>query len=255
MQGGRHAADGRLFIGRARAAVNPQAFRWEDLKAPVLAEDFDEIAARLSLLPPSALRPRRAAGDFHVCRLASVEHATFDAPSQRILAVLTDPAGGAAHLEHPWSGRGAAGAEVLLRALLSEHPPVFVAGRVTMTHAGRLLWHPTAVVFQIGGARHVVLPWLMPPDTTAPALTLPHQPARHTLPWPTEVLDACADALVTGRRRTPQHRWETLAAAGEARGFSRLPAMVRDAAAPDNSAHAFFTLLKAVRLAADLAPS
>jgi hypothetical protein len=216
--------------------------------------DLDDAHKSKESLPPSALRARRAAGDLHVCRLASVEHATFDAPSQRILAVVTDPAGGTAHLEHPWSRRGAAGAEALLRTLLSEHPPVFVAGRVTMTHAGRLLWHPTAVVFQKGRARHVVLPWLTPPDATAPALTLPHQPARHTLPWPAEVLDACADALVTGRRRAPSHRWKALAAAGQARGFSRLPGMVRDATAPDRSAHPFLTLLKAVRLDADLAP-
>ncbi len=254
MQGGRRTADGRIVIGRARAAVNPQAFRWEDLKAPVLAEDFDEITARLALLPPSSLRPRRAAGDFHVCRLAAVTGARFDQPSQRILAMLTDGSGGNAMLEHPWSPRGAAGAEALLNALVSGPPPVFVAGHVAMTHAGQLLWRPTAVVLQHGDTRRAVLPWLTPPDDASPPLAPGAGVGRSPLPWPAEVLDACADVLVTGRRHEHRTRWKSLAAAGEARGYTRLPALVRAATPPAATPHAFLTLLKALRLAADLVP-
>jgi hypothetical protein len=255
LQGGRRTADGRIAIGRARAAVIPQTFLWEELKAPVLAEDFAEIVARLSLLPPGSVRTRRAAGDFQVCRLAGLDGAHFDAPSQRIIAVLRDRSGGEARLEHPWSPRGASGAGALLGALRSEAPPVFVAGHVAMTHAGWLVWHPTAIILDNAGTRRAILPWISPPDTTSPPVSPGTSIARAPLPWPAEVLDACADILVTGRLRRAHHaRWEALAAAGEARGYARLPSLVRAAHQPGGSSQAFLNLLKAVRLAADLVP-
>ncbi len=54
IQGAKRSPSHRLVIGRARAAVNPQAFTWEQLRAPVLAEDFDELRTGSG----SCLRPR-----------------------------------------------------------------------------------------------------------------------------------------------------------------------------------------------------
>ena len=47
------AAEGRLVLGRGRHAVTPQAFAWERLRDPILVEDFAELRARLSALPPA----------------------------------------------------------------------------------------------------------------------------------------------------------------------------------------------------------
>ena len=158
-QGGKRKASGKLVIGRARAAVNPQNFAWDQLKAPVLAEDIGEIIARLRLLPPRVFRPRSTAGDFHVCPIVSVSNAGFDPISNSVFAVAEDRSGNHLQISHPWTERGMGGAEKLLNALTSGSPPQFVAGHVTLTDEG-ITFSPTAYVFKHDGASRVVLPWL-----------------------------------------------------------------------------------------------
>lgn len=158
--GGRRTAGGRLTFARVKVSVQPQAFEWEALKSPVAVESFAEVAARLAALPPAALRPRRAAEDFHVVPVASVADAGFDVPSQAILAKLTDPAGGVAYLRHPFTTRGRDGAERLLATLHDTSAALrFVAGTVRRVPGG-LLVAPVCGVFEKGGKRFAVQPWI-----------------------------------------------------------------------------------------------
>jgi hypothetical protein len=166
--GGRRTVAGRLTFGRVKASVQPQAFEWEALKPPVAAESFAEVAARLAALPPAALRPRRAAEDFHVLPVAAVTDAGFDVPSQTILAKLTDPAGGVAYLRHPFTTRGRTGAERFLATLTDPAAKLtFVAGTVRRVPGG-LLVSPACGVFEKDGARFALQPWIDgPKDETA----------------------------------------------------------------------------------------
>jgi hypothetical protein len=88
IRGGKRTASFHLLPTRAEVSVQPQAFAWESLRSPVLVEDYAELDARLSALPPASLRPRRVAEDFHVLPVAAVEAAHFDAA-----AAANDPLG------------------------------------------------------------------------------------------------------------------------------------------------------------------
>jgi hypothetical protein len=160
VQGGKRNADHRLIVGRAKANVNPQNFSWEKLRAPLLAENFGEIEARLAALPPASLRPRRVADHLYVCPLAKVEGPAFDSASQCVLARLVDADGGTAFLEHPYSSRAAEGTEHLLQRLVAAPEAVrFVAG-IMHSRAQGLTIRPTGVVFAEGPARSLVQPWV-----------------------------------------------------------------------------------------------
>ena len=161
IQGAKRSPSCRLVIGRGRAVVNPQAFAWEQLRAPVLAEDFAEIRARLGLLPPASLRPRRVAEDFHAVAIAAVEGFAFDPAAQVVRATLRDARGDLAALEHPYSSRGREGVDALLARLTSTAPDAFrfVAGPARLGASG-LSISPTALVFQDGAARRILQPWI-----------------------------------------------------------------------------------------------
>lgn len=207
-QGGRRTAAGRLVIGRARAVVNPQNFAWEQLKAPLLAESFDEISARLDLLPPACFGPRRTGADFHVCPIHTIEGARFEPRTNAITATLADTAGGRAQLWHPWSLRGKIGAEALLAALQGGERPLFVAGHVHRTSAG-LAIHPAAVVFAgEGNARRVVLPWIQAvpsPSGFARPADAAVGGAGRSLYAPAAEL--AGELLLQGGRRLAQRGW------------------------------------------------
>ena len=160
IQGAKRSPSHRLIIGRARAVVNPQAFAWEQLRAPVLAEGFDELRARLGVLPPSSLRPRRVAEDFHVVAVAGFQESRFDTSAHVVRATLVDAGGSLAELEHPYHSRGRDGVESLL-ARLAKGPPEslrFVAGPTRLGPRG-LVIAPTALVFQEGSSRTILQPW------------------------------------------------------------------------------------------------
>ena len=210
-QGGKRTASGRLVVGRARAVVNPQNYLWEQqLKAPVLTEDFAEVEARLRLLPPASFRPRRAGADFHVCPLVEVEHAAFDPASNAVVATVRDPSGRAARLVHPWSGRGEAGAEALLATLRTEGRPLFVAGHVQAAH-GALVIRPTALV--VGGegkARRCVLPWFDPGQKSAKGEHRSFEvvTAQRSANDYAGAAELAAELLLHGLRRTEERGWQ-----------------------------------------------
>ncbi len=250
-QGGKRTAAGRLVIGRARAVVNPQAFAWEQLKAPLLAEDFGEIAARLDLLPPACFRPRRAGGDFHVCPLRNVEAARFDPVANAITAVLIDANGERALLWHPWSTRGQNGAEALLAELLGDAKPLFVAGQMRRSGGG-LVIHPTAVVFAGEGAsRRVVMPWIHAGAASA-AFARPANAAAGAKEEDrySAAAELGADLLLQGARRLAAHDWpgwENRIRELEERGCHRMAGHLRQARATPGHAIYFLKLWRLAR--------
>jgi hypothetical protein len=256
-QGGRRTASGRLVIGRARAAVNPQNYAWEQLKAPTLVEDFAELSARLRLLPPASFRPRREAADFHVCPLESVNGAAFDVTTNSIVARLRDRSGLEARLSHPWTARGEPGAEALLAAL-NETKPLFVAGHVRA--AGQmLLIRPTAVVFAgEGGSRRAVMPWLGTTPATSAVTSRPKHfgtshGGTHNRYGPAAEL--AAELVVNGIRRTSAREWPGWSRAiteTEERGYHRMAAAMRDVQGGANPTAAL-GMLKLLALARDAA--
>jgi hypothetical protein len=256
-QGGRRTASGRLVIGRARAVVNPQSFAWDQLKAPALVEDFDELAARLRLLPLASFRPRREAADFHVCPIAGVEHAAFDPAGNAIIAVLRDRSGGLAHLQHPWTTRGERGAEALLAALRSGTKPLFIAGQVRASGA-TLIIRPTAMVFAgDGAAPRAVMPWLGA-DGIAPASPAgtPHfGGGRSSAARYGAAAEVAAELVLNGTRRMKARAWPgwtRAIAETEERGYHRMAAALRGVPAGDSASPAL-ALLKLLALARDMA--
>ena len=254
-QGGRRTAVGRLVIGRARAVVNPQNYAWEQLKAPVLVEDFAELSARLRLLPPASFRSRRAAADFHVCPIQSVEQAAFDPKTNSVIALLCDPSGRHAFMSHPWSERGQTGAEALLAALSSGSKPLFVAGHMR-TAGSKLLIHPTAVVFAgESTSRRCVLPWLDVSAESAPKRTttsgLGH--SAHSRYNAAELL--AADLILNGLRRSRSRHWPGWARAiheTEELGCHRMTAILRQVQSESEDTRSVLGMLKLLALAHDV---
>ena len=259
-QGGRRKASGQLVIGRARAVVNPQSYAWEQLKAPVLVEDFGELGARLRLLPPASFRPRRAASDFHVCPVASAEGATFHVSTNSITAILADREGNKAVLSHPWTERGQAGAEALLAALRPPARPLFVAGLVRIMGSA-LIIRPTAVVFaDESGARRALLPWLDNPPRTPTANVPPptYASTTHTNPFRySAAAELASDLMLNGLRRTGHRQWQGWARAiteTEERGYHRMAALIRDVQS-SGAARPALQMLKLLTLAHDAGES
>jgi hypothetical protein len=260
LQGGRRTASGRLVIGRSRAVVNPQNYAWEQLKAPVLVEDFAELAARLRLLPPASFRPRRAAADFHVCPLDGVEHAAFDPATNSITGILRDRSGNKSQFSHPWTQRCEAGAEALLSALVSGAKPLFVAGHVRASGDSRLslLFHPTTIVFAGEGAsRRGVMPWLDGASKAAvgEGFRQHHSPSvrqggsRYGPP-----AELMAEVVLNGLRRISNRQWPGWARAiveTEECGCHRMAAIMRRAQEAGDDAGPSVQMLKLLTLARD----
>lgn len=234
--GGRRATDHQLVLGRAKAAVNPQNFAWENLRPPVLADNFAEIRARLGVLPPASLRPRRVAEDFHVCAVTKVEAAAFRPDSQTVEAIVLDANGDRAVLRHPFTSRGSAGAERLLARLTSAPEGIrFVAGPMRLAADG-LVIEPVAVVWD-GPTRTVVQPWIDRLDAAQPPAALPRAEPAQPDPieeWNRELLSAVGTLLVTGLRRADAgvlRSWQELDRRAEQLGLMRLGIAVRKLAA------------------------
>lgn len=229
IQGGKRAADHRLILGRARATVNPQAFAWENLRPPLLAGDFAEVTDRLGILPPASLRPRRVAEDFHVCPVAGVDGVDFVSSSQLVTAVLRDTHDHRVMLRHPYTSRGAEGADRLLAALQQQGAAVrFVAGQVRLAADG-LVIHPVCLVLQDGSTRKGLQPWVDRCKDTAgdgkPSAETQEISSNGIEDYLKELLAGLAELWLVGLRRTDfgqARRWQELAHHGEAFGFSRL---------------------------------
>ena len=156
-------ADHHIELGRAPASAYPQSFRWEELPAPLHAEHFDEVRARLQTLPPASLRPRRVGEDFHVVPITRVEEATFSVRDQAVTATLIDPLGRRAMIFHPYTNRNRLGTERLLARLSSAPESIhFVAGSMRVGAHG-LIVRPTGVVFDAPDrpdTREMIQPWV-----------------------------------------------------------------------------------------------
>ena len=237
LQGGKRAPDHQLFIGRAKASANPQAYAWESLRAPLLAADFGELRARLAALPPASLRPRYLAEHLHVVPVASVVAAEFDEADQSIAVGVRDARGEMALVRHPYVWRARAGCEALLAAATDAagggaRRLRFVAGQVESTPGG-LLIHPITLVFETAGRRSGIQPWVDGGQAPAAAERAGVEPGRRAAEdpvdaldhFPADVLARLGELLVLGLRRADAHTarsWRGLAAQGEALGYDRL---------------------------------
>ncbi len=188
---GKLHSDHRLSLGRSTASVYAQNFGWEELRAPVLAESFAEVRARLAQLPPASLRPRRIGEDLHVVRVHEVEHARFSTREQAVRATLRDADGHVAELVHPYTTRNSHGTERLLNWLIRAPERVlFVAGPYRLTATG-LVVSPTGLVFDAPQGRFLVQPWVDDMDAHLESADVRIEPPR-----PSEApLDALRDEL------------------------------------------------------------
>ncbi len=229
--GGRRATNHQLVLGRARATVNPQNFAWESLRPPVLGENLAEIRARLGVLPPPVLRPRRVAEDFHVCAVTGVEAATFRPDTQTVEALVVDANSDRALVRHPFTSRGSEGAERLLARLTSSPTGLrFVAGSMRLAGDGILI-EPVALVWD-GQTRTAIQPWVDRLENEPGGEPLPKAEVAATDPiddWNRELLAAVGSLLVTGLRRADASALRTcqaLTQRAEQLGLARLGASV-----------------------------
>lgn len=228
IRGGKRTASFHLVPGRSEASVQPQTFAWETLRPPVLIEEFAELEARLSALPPASLRPRRIAEDFHVCAVTGAEAAHFDAAAQTVRATLLDGRGQRLMLAHPYSSRGQVGAEALLARLLSQPSQLrFVSGPVQRGVLG-LMIQPVCLVWQDSDKRTALQPWIEQRSGSSAADPLLSAPALATEPlrdYLSNLQASLGELLVLGLQRSDSlvaRRWRDLRRQGEAVGLARL---------------------------------
>lgn len=252
--------DHRLSAQQSRFSLYTQRFEWENLRAPALVDDFREARARLLNLPPASLRPRRLGEDFHVLPVQSTSNARFDARSQMVQATLHDSTGETIQLAHPYTTRNRAGTERLLNWLKRAPDAIrFVAGPLRV-RGGALTVEPSAVVFDEGGSRTMVQPWVDDMDDYMEESQVSIQeaaPAAHAL----DVMhrDICAlvgDAVLTGCdfSRRDRSAWERAARLAEALGVSSLSTAIGRwlNAGADEAASQLLTLACVSRLARDI---
>lgn len=234
LKAGKRTPGHRLILPRGHVAVNPQAFEWEKLRAPVLAEGFAEIAARLGALPPSSLRPRRVAENLHVCPIRSVESVSFDAVAHCLRAQVRDARGDLATIVHPYTTRGRQGFERLAAHLARNGKDVqYISGHVRNGIAG-LEFAPLCVVFKINQGMTALQPWIdawegpaaefISSDVAEDGTSTPLDEVR------AELLELLSESLITGLRRSVAGRWTALARKSEAVGFVRLAAVISNLA-------------------------
>ncbi|MEL7304236.1 MAG: hypothetical protein AAFZ38_08625 [Myxococcota bacterium] len=156
-KGGKRSQTHRLNLGRTRAVVNPQRFEWEQLRAPVAAEGFQEAAEHLRSLPPAALRPRVGVEDLFVVPINAVEDAHFSGVEQAVIAELVDSNGGRARLHYPFFSRGAEGTDALLEGLRSS--VCFIAGTLQL-YQGQLRILPLSIIIEDSDRRQMIQPAL-----------------------------------------------------------------------------------------------
>lgn len=219
--------DFRLLPGRSAIALNPQSFRWEQLRAPLLVDDFAELSAHLQLLPPADLRPRRLIETLHVLSIAKITSVEFSQIQQSVTAVLWDAQQNTALLKFPYMNRAHAGTAALLTQL-AQQPLRFVSGHVTQ-RSNQLIVSPIGLVFE----QSFLQPWIAPASsanlTFGPGSTeLERDPIEAYLD---RVLNAIADLLLIGVEQTHAHTlqtWQEISEAGEKLEFEvLLDAIVR----------------------------
>jgi hypothetical protein len=198
----------------------------------VLVDDFAELRARLSSLPPSALRPLRPAESFQVLACARNAPARFDVAAQRIAIDVEDAAGNRGRVVLPWISRASSGLERVLGECATADVIRFVAGSVSIGADG-LSVLPTAIVRAQDDGRTTLLPWIDAHAASADAST----EETHAQPRDSALHEAfarmhtlVADVLVAGARRADDvllARTRDLIRQCEAVGLGRLPAIIQ----------------------------
>jgi SWIM zinc finger len=225
IKGGKRTPNHQFLPGRAPATINPQAFAWEQLKAPVLVESLEELQLHLSALPPKALRPRRLGENFHVLPVASVESLEFSTIDQVVRAQCKDPEGQTFWLNHPFTNRSSSGTEALMQQL-TKSAPRFIAGLVSIGSNGIII-EPTALIFERDQKRIMLQPWISESKSTATAIemapsALPTEPLKLFFE---KLADGLVEILVNGFERTDaltSRKWQEILSMGSSLGFLRL---------------------------------
>lgn len=254
IKGGKRTASCEFLPRRAPVVYSPQGYRWELLRPPLFAEDFDELRGRLEAQPPASLMPRRLGANLSVCAIDAVEGVHFDSAEQTLNAVLLDRAGQGARLRFPYFQRNAGGFERLAAYLINSLPfregtgvgsdslpsregtgvgrqPKFISGEFRVTPSG-LEVDPVAIIFEKDGVREMVQPWIDAPSTS-PTASLAADPPSTSPPTPTSpiaaVLDDVAEQLSTaflvGLTRLDaagSRPWRDIEARASGIGLSRL---------------------------------
>jgi len=166
LRSGKRTSAGELILPRMMrmASVNPQDFRWEKLWPPVFAENFNEIRARLEILPPASLRPRRLGESLFVCPIQGLENVRFDSRSGHLQADLIDAHNTTALLQLPYASRGSMGFEQLCSSLQRDDVSLCYLSANATVRKDRLVLKPLAAVFEEASAetekakRFAVLP-------------------------------------------------------------------------------------------------
>jgi hypothetical protein len=211
--------------GRSALSLHPQSFRWEQLRSPSLVDSFADLQATLVDLPPRSLRPRHVTESLQVLPIAQVEQVSFDPITQTIRATLLDAAGDRASLIHPYTSRGAAGAEALLEQLKSQDLR-FVAAQVSLG-VGGLVLAPLSLVFESDGQRSLLQPWIDAGKnatvTSLDALVMPTQ--SPVTDYFQQLSIALADLWLVGLNKADEmhcRQWQELLEQGRSIGFQRL---------------------------------
>ena len=226
-RGGKRAPSGALNLGRTAVSRGAQTFEWEKLRAPLLADGFAEVTARLANQAPAFLRPRRDGENLFVVPIVRAHEARFDNTTQSVRAALFDGAQNVAAVEFPFTARGASGVEALLGALGNAELR-FVAGQFTLGAQG-LSVLPLGLVTQNGAARQFVQPWVQASPTEG-SNAVAADAARHAeedmmRDWTNQMAQLLGETYLLGLENADEllaRSWRALAERGASLGFAHL---------------------------------
>jgi hypothetical protein len=227
IKGGKRTPSYEFIPGRSAMSLHPQSFRWEQLRSPLLVDSFADLLAALVDLPPRSLRPRRVTESLQVLPIAQVEQVSFDPITQSIRAILLDVNGDRALLLHPYTSRGAAGAEALLDQLSHHSQDLrFVAAQVSLGPGGLVL-APLSLVFESAEQRYLLQPWIDSAINVAAVCqdvaAVPEQSLVAN--YLQQLSIALADLWLVGLNKADEmhcRQWQELLAQGRSIGLQRL---------------------------------
>ncbi|MCU0548612.1 MAG: hypothetical protein MUC48_04620 [Leptolyngbya sp. Prado105] len=220
IQRAKRSPDLHLIPGRSPFSLNPQSFQWNQLRSPLLVEDFAELSAHLQLLPPADLRPRRLTENLHVLAIDKVTSVEFSPVEQSVTAMLWDSQQNSVRLKFPYCDRARSGTEALLTHL-TQHSLRFVSGHITSRNP--LTISPIGLVFE----DCFLQPWIAEHSAeTAPVIPNSIVSRDRIEAYLETVANAISDLLLLGieqsNPRTLQ-TWQEITLQGKELGFETLP--------------------------------
>lgn len=223
VKGAKRSLNGEVALSRAAVALNPQAYEWEKLRAPLLVESAEELRSHFENLPPVTLRPRHLAQTFYVIPVERVEALGVDQMSRSLRAVLIDSRGEQIALEFPFYTHGRQGFAKLQQAL--ETKVKFVAGQIRQ-YAKGLAITPSAVIVETEtGGRQMIQPWIDSSDGKFDALSQDAlEDADAFARFRLETMNALGELLLCGVSAADplmEKRWAALIQQGSEIGLER----------------------------------